>query len=194
MNVTPVFQTPYERAGVITPGLPILPHGTERHPVPGGGSRAVPVYKGDEISVLDREGLQPGELVFFTPDGSSDAGMLGASSMGRPDGVISVLTNGSRSGAKVARALDQAGFDLGKGEAIRIFPEGSHPGDMASFVASCDGLLIVAAPGGPMHPGEQNPPSELILYIRRADPGLAKGGLAPPDPLTSLNLPLPRFL
>ena len=37
MTVTPVFETPYERAGVITPGLPILPHGTERHPVPGGG-------------------------------------------------------------------------------------------------------------------------------------------------------------
>ena len=183
MNVTPVFQTPYERAGVITPGLPVLPHGTERHPIPGGGSRAVPVYKGDEVSVLDRQGLQPGELVFFTPDGKSDAGMLGATSTGRPDGVISVLSNGSRSGAKVAKALDQAGFDLGKGQAIRIFSEGSHPGDMATFAAGCDGLLIVAAPGGPMHPGDSTPPSELILYIRRADPGLAKGDHTPPDPL-----------
>ncbi len=82
MNVTPVFQTPYERSGVVTPGLPIMPHGTERHPVPGGGSRAVPIYKGDEVSVMDRQGLQPGEMVFFTPDGKSDAGMLGASTKG----------------------------------------------------------------------------------------------------------------
>lgn len=183
-TIKPVFETPYERAGVLTPGLPILPHGTERHPVPGGGSRAVPVYKGDEISVLDRDGLQPGELVFFTPDGKSHAGMLGAESSGPPDGVMSVLSNDSRSGTKVARALDAAGFKLGRAEAIRVFAEGSAPGDMATFHAGCDGLLILAAPGGPMHPFEQNPPSELILYIRRANPDVGKAlNAGPPDPL-----------
>ena len=52
------IEHPWERAGVITPGLPILPHGVERHPVPGGGSRAVPISKGDKISVLNKEGLQ----------------------------------------------------------------------------------------------------------------------------------------
>ena len=181
--VRPVFETPYERAGVVNPGLPILPHGTERHPVQGGGSRAVPVFKGDEISVLDFDGLQPGELVFFRPDGTSDAGMLGAAAMGRPDGVISVLANGSKSGARVAKALASAGFDLGRAEAVKIFQDGSHPGDMATFHAGCDGLLILAAPGGPMHPGEQNPPTDLILYIRRANPGEAKAEITAPDPL-----------
>ena len=38
MTVKPVFEVPWERSGVIAPGLPILPHGIERHPVPGGGS------------------------------------------------------------------------------------------------------------------------------------------------------------
>ena len=66
-TISPVFETPYERAGVLTPGLPILPHGTERHPIPGGGSRAVPVYKGDEISVLDRDGAATRRVgVFYT--------------------------------------------------------------------------------------------------------------------------------
>ena len=77
MNVRPVIETPYERGGVVSPGLPILPHGTERHPVPGGGTRAVRIDKGDEFSVLDRDGLQPAEMVFFAPDGTSDAGMVG---------------------------------------------------------------------------------------------------------------------
>jgi aminomethyltransferase len=87
MGEQPVFETPYERGGVITPGLPILPHGVERHPVPGGGSRAVRIEKGDEISVLDREGLQSAELVFFTPDGRSDAGMIGAKGQGGARGL-----------------------------------------------------------------------------------------------------------
>jgi aminomethyltransferase len=168
---------------VITPGLPILPHGTERHPVPGGGTRAVRIEAGDEIAVLDREGLQPVELVFFAPDGTSDAGMIGARGGRDPAGVKAALGSGDASGRRVLRALDKAGFDIGRADGARAFEEGSRPGDMATFHASSDGLLIVCAPGGPMRPDEQTPPTEIILYVRRASPGPQKGGLAPPDPL-----------
>lgn len=183
MSVVPVFETPFERRGVIAPGLPILPHGVERHPVPGGGSRAVPIFRGDQISVLDREGQQPGELVFFAPDRRSDAAMIGAAGQGRPEGIIATLANGSPSGSKVLKALAAAGFDLATGDAVRIFCENSRAGEMADFVAQCDGLLIVAAPGGPMAPEAQDAPTELILYVRRADPGTAKDAAGPPDPL-----------
>ena len=183
MNITPILETPYERADVIFPGLPVLPHGTERHPIPGGGSRVVEIGKGDEISVVDHEGLQQGEIVFFTPDGNSDLGKLGVTGTGRPYGVASVLCNGSASGRKVETALGAAGFNLETAEAIKIFSEGSHAGDMVTFFAECDGLIIVAAPGGPMQPDASNPPTELFLYIRRANPGRKKGGHGLPDPL-----------
>ena len=183
MNVRPVFEVPWERKGVIKPGLPILPHGVERHPVPGGGSRAVPIYKGDEVIVLDREGLQRGELVMFGPDKRSDAGMLGATGIGRPTATIETLANGSASGARVLKALAAAGFNIETGDGIRIFAENSCAGDQEYFTAQGDGLLICAAPGGPMVPEHQNPPTELILYIRRADPGQAKDDLTAPDPL-----------
>ncbi|MEL6523982.1 MAG: DUF1989 domain-containing protein, partial [Pseudomonadota bacterium] len=180
----PTFiEHPWERNGVTTPGLPILPHGVERHPVPGGGSRALPIYKGDEISVLDKEGLQPGELVFFAPDRTSDAAMLGQSGTGRPDATIATLANGSRSGATVLRALKAAGFDIETGDAVPVLQGDTRPGDYVSLTAQTDGLLICAAPGGPMRPDDQNPPTELILYIRRADPVHAKSQIGPPDPL-----------
>ena len=177
------IEHPWERAGVIKPGLPILPHGVERHPVPASGSRAVPISKGDEISIIDKEGLQPGELVFFAPDRSSDAGYLGVKGHGKPKAVIDTLANGSPSGAKVLGALAATGFDLAAGDGIRIFGENSYAGDKAEFVAECDGLLICASLGGPMSPDAQNVPTELILYIRRADPGAAKNILCAPDPL-----------
>jgi len=183
MNKTDFVEHPWERRGIISPGLPILPHGVERHPVPGGGSRAVPVFKGDEISVVDKEGLQPGELVFYAPDRTSDAAMLGTTGHGRPQATIETLANGSRSGANVLKALAAAGFTIDTGDAIRIFAEGSKPGEMVTFMAECDGLLICAAPGGPMKPDEQNAPSELVLYLRRANPKQAKDALGPPDPL-----------
>ena len=109
MTTRPTFEVPWERAGVISPGLPILPHGVERHPVPGGGSRALPIMKDDQIIVQNREGMQVGELVFFAPDKSSDAAMLGAKGKGRPNATIETLANGSRSGAQVLKALAAAG-------------------------------------------------------------------------------------
>lgn len=182
-SVTPILETPYERSGVIVPGLPILPHGVERHPVPGGGSRAVRVHTGDELTVLNREGLQPAELVFFADDGSSDAGMIGATGNGEAVGIKQTLADGGQSGNRVLRALEASGFDIGRADAVRIFEHGSRSGDMQTFHAATDGLLIVCAPGGPMVPEQQDAPTEIILYVKRANPGPVTANLAPPDPL-----------
>lgn len=151
--------------------------------MPGGGSRAVPIFKGDEVSVLDKEGLQQAEVVFFTPDKKSDAGLLGRTGHGRPERTIKTLAQGDKSGVKVLNALKKAGFELGKGDAIHLFPEGSHPGETETMVADSDGMLICAAPGGPMRPENQDVPTELMLYIRRADPAAAKDAAGPPEPL-----------
>ncbi len=182
-TVHPVFEVPWERRGVLAPGLPILPPGVERYPVPGGGSRAVPVFQGDEIIVLDKEGLQMGQLTLFTPDGRSDAAMLGAAGSGRPAETIELLANGSRSGRRVLEALAGSGFNLAQGDAISVFGDGSRPGDQESYSVECDGLLICAAPGGPMRPDLQNTPTEVILYVRRGSPAAGKERTVAPDPL-----------
>ena len=65
MEVKTRFERPSKAGQAIIPGLPILPHGVERHVVPGGGSRGIRIDKGDEITVVDREGLQPAEMVFL---------------------------------------------------------------------------------------------------------------------------------
>ncbi|MBL4749682.1 MAG: aminomethyltransferase family protein [Amylibacter sp.] len=174
---------PYARNGIITPGLPFLPHGVERYPIKGGGSYAVKIDKGDDITVQDRDGLQPVEMVFFNPDGASDAAMIGAKGGRNADGLQTALSDGNASGKRVLTALKAAKFNLGHSDATLVFADGSRAGDTETFHASCDGLLIVCAPGGAMSPEAQNPPSEIVLYIRRANPGEGKGGIKPADPL-----------
>lgn len=183
MNAPTFMEHPWERRGVVIPGLPILPRGVERYPIPGGGSRALPVFEGDEISVVDKEGLQLAELVLFAPDCSSKARYLGRNGQGRPEKTIQTLSEGGDSGRTVLRALEKSGFDLAAGDAVHLFSEGSRAGDFETVVAECDGLLICAAPGQPMLPQEQNPPTELILYIRRSTLSTGKADLAPPEPL-----------
>ncbi|MGR3376212.1 DUF1989 domain-containing protein [Salipiger abyssi] len=176
------FESKTARSGVITPGLLHLPPGVERHPVPGGGSRAVEIFAGDEITLVDREGGQLAELVAFTPAGVGDPGLIGATQTVAPDGLRAALST-SPSGRGVAKALAQAGFDLGRARGVRLFGEGARAGDMAVLTAQGDGLLVVAAPGGPMEPQAQDTVTDLLLYIRRADPKTFRGAHRAPDPL-----------
>jgi len=190
--VEPIFEMHYERHGVSVPGLPILPRGVERYPIPGGDSRAVEIRRGDEICVLDREGLQPVELAFFAPDGSSDAAMIGAGPGEPAEHLKRTLLQGGPSGQAVLDALDSAGFDLARADAVRAFAAGSRAGDTETFCADRDGLLMVCAAGKDMSPEAQDAPTEVVLYVRRADPGEEGEKKDPPpplaDPLVDVNI------
>ena len=196
MNDLACFERPTELGHVLTPGLPILPHGVERHLVPGGGSRGIEIRTGDQITVVDRQGLQPAELVFFTPEGRSDPAMIGAKGIGPAGGLQASLAGGDASAKRTLRALGAAGFDIGVAQAVRIFPEGSNAGESADFHAQTDGLLIVCAVGDAMQPEAQDTLTELAVYIRRADPGQAKSeqGISAhqhdplADPLQDINI------
>ncbi len=191
MSLVLPFERPESRARVLRPGLPVLPPGVERYRVPGGGSRLLSISAGDEVWIVDPEGMQPVELVFVTADGRAEPGALGLSPAGPPAGICAALEVGDSSARRVRRALEAAGLDLGHAAAARIFADGSRPGETATLTAAEAGTLIIAAPGGPMAPDAQDTPTEIIVYIRRADPRLVKaGGLQPPDPLADPALDL----
>ena len=190
MGIIPHFETPFERNGILIPGMPVLGHGVERYPVPGGGSRAIRIGKGDEIGVLDREGLQPVELVAFASDGRSSAGFVGQKGGHKPYGLLTALAHGDGSGARVKNALSAAGIDLAQADAAIIFADGSSAGELATFTSSIDGMLIVTAKGGPMLPDAQDTPTEITLYVRRFNASAGKSKLAPPEPLADPLLDL----
>ena len=58
------------------PGLNILPPGVERHVVSGGGLTAFHIFPDDEIEIINNEGNQICEIICFSKDGKSDAGIL----------------------------------------------------------------------------------------------------------------------
>lgn len=215
-NATPVWQTPYERGGVIAPGLPVLSPGVERHPVAGGGSLLLRIGRGDEIGVVDCEGMQPVEVVFFSPDGKSDAAMFGAvggctaaggrtasggctASGGGDFAAMQNALSATDSGARLLRKLEKAGAEFAAADVARLFADGSRPGDLEIFHAAEDGLLLVWAVGGMMSPDAQNTPTDVVLYVRRANANsrleAAEGAppLAPPqaalaEPLADINI------
>ena len=174
---------PARRGPVLVPGLPVLPPNVERHPIPGGGTRTLTLDAGDELTVVDREGRQPCELVVFDVGGRADPALIGATGAGAPLGIRAILDRPIPSAKRVRDALAARGLDLGRAAAVRLFGGESRAGATASFVATAPATLVAGAPGGPMPVDEQCPPTEIVLYVRRESKTNRKPADGPPPPL-----------
>ncbi|MQV21466.1 DUF1989 domain-containing protein [Sinorhizobium meliloti] len=62
---------------ILRPGIRTLPLGLERYAVKGGGSLTLQVYAGDQLRIVDKEGLQAAELTATGIDGRADTRILG---------------------------------------------------------------------------------------------------------------------
>ena len=174
---------PARRGSVLVPGLPVLPPNVERHPVPGGGTRTVTLDTGDEVTLIDREGRQPCELVVFDAAGRSDPAIIGATGTGAPSGTQAILDSDVPSALRVRAALSARGCEFGRADAVRLFGGESRAGESASFIATAPATLVASAPGGPMPVDEQCAPTEIVLYVRRESRINEKPANGPPPPL-----------
>jgi aminomethyltransferase len=171
------------------PGLPFLGSGLERYPIRGGGASVIALEQGDRIEITDPEGLQRCEIAAFDKAGREDAAALGTVSSGPAEGIQAILSGTGEDVAKVALGLKTRKITLGDCRAIHLFDGDSRPGESLSFTAQRDVVCIVAAPGGPMAPDRQNPPTDLVALVSRANP-LSKASHDLPDPLAEPRLEL----
>ena len=158
---------PARRGPVLVPGLPVLPPNVERHPVPGGGTRTLTLDAGDELTVVDREGRQPCELVVFDAGGRPDPALVGATGAGAPFGIRAILDGPTPSAKRARDALAARGLDLGRAAAVRLFGDESR--------GRSNGLVRRHRPG---HPRGRRP--------RRSDAGRCA---VPPDRDRALRPP-----
>ncbi len=150
------------------PGMRALAPGEERYTVPGGGAIAVPIHAGDQVRVVDVEGLQRCELVVADTAGNVDPAILGVRGDGDAAGLKQILSGGEDSARAVRAGLDRRGIDLAKARAVSLFGGGSRPGDAGEFTVSRDGLLIVAAPATAMEAGAQDTATPIRVHVRRS--------------------------
>jgi len=158
---------------VIEPGLLPLRPGHERYWVRPGGTTTVELKPGDEFTVVDRFGAQPAEVTVLGR-GGEDFAALGLSGEApatvlRALGDIASAFSGSRTGRVVA-ALAARGLRPDEARAVRLFGEGSVAGSRESFVAQREVTVITGVPSWEMLVDEQNPPSEMMIEVMRANP------------------------
>ncbi|MGH6946774.1 MAG: hypothetical protein ACREDZ_05555, partial [Kiloniellales bacterium] len=151
------------------PGGTALVPGQERYRVAGGSALALRLAAGDRLRVVDLEGGQWCELVAFGPDGRGDPAIIGAVANGRAEGLRQTLAREGSMG-RLAASLARHSLSLERARSTALFGPDSRAGEEADFVATAPGLLLAGAPGDEMRVDEQNPPTDLELFVERLSP------------------------
>lgn len=172
---------------ILRPGLPTLPPGLERYRIAGGGAVVVPIEAGDTLTLIDVEGRQACELIAFGADGRSDPGLLGATVGVAPDGIRRLLADDSESARSVRASLARRGLDLATATAVRILGGDGRPGERVDLTAHAGGVLLAAAPGGPMAADRHDTATPIELRIQHTTPR-PPGQTILPEPLADPRL------
>src|SRR6478609_2568838 len=143
----------------------------ERFRVAPGSVTALSVTGGDRFEVIDRYGRQPVELTVLATDPRAVSG----SAPDSPATVLRSLVAGpDENGYAAGRILGLLSrhVDQDQARATRLFGGDSAAGARLAFAVDADAVVLIAAPAAPMNLAlaEPNPPSEVLIEVRRATP------------------------
>jgi len=164
-DVTP---GPPKPSSIVQPRVFSLPPGTERYVVEGAGAILVRLEAGDTLEIENAEGGQPCEIVCADARGRFDAGLIGATGQGTPQGLLALLTSADQSLRSLRMGIEARGLDLSQAQAVRLFGRDTAAGTSESFTATREGVAVIAAPGGIMDFEAQDTATPLTVHIRRA--------------------------
>ena len=175
------------RPKVFISGQPLLEPGVERYVLKAGGTAGFEIEAGDRVEVSAIEGGQAVEVVAFGAKGKSDMGALGLQGRARPLGIERALAEDSEDAARVRFGLYRRGLDLGRAKAARVLTSDAGANETVALEAERSVFAVFGAPTEPMLVWEQTPPSDVLIFIRRANPRLLNTAKLP-DPLAEPRL------
>ena len=176
-----------EKPKLFVPGKASLEPGIERYVLKAGGTAGFELERGDLVELCALEGGQQVEVAVFGAKGKSDLGALGLSGRVRPLGIERALAEDREDAARVRFGLYRRGLDIGRVKAGHVLAADAGPGDTVSLEAERSVFAVFGAPAEPMVVWEQTPPSDVLIFIRRANPRLLNA--APlPDPIAEPRL------
>jgi aminomethyltransferase len=180
----PLFISPTR---VLEPGRNALPPDTERYVARAGGSVSFIVNPGDEVKLINPEGLQVAEISVFDENGKSDMQTIGANANGRAEGLKNILSEQGQSAEKLLRTLRRRSVSLDEAQSTRVFGDGSPAGDSFKFIVNEPLTCIIAAPGEAMLAHHQNTTTDIVVFIYRLPGEKPQSIIQIPDPLSDAS-------
>ncbi len=165
------------------PGLNLLPPGVERHVVNAGGLTGIQIFPEDEIEIINDEGNQICEISVFNKDGKSEPAILNLKENKDSSEIKNILSKKDESSLITAYQLKKRNLDIIKSKTAVVFDKNSNAQEKIKLVSKDKCYCIFSAPGSNMLVHEQNPPTNLTIYIKRAKITKDKELSIIPDPI-----------
>ena len=165
------------------PGLNVLPPGVERYVVNGGGLTGIQLFPDDEIEIINNEGNQICEIAVFNKDGNSDLSLLSLKEIKDSVEIKKILSSKDETSRVAAYQLKKRNLDIKNSKSAIVFDKDASWGEKLKFKSKDKCYSIFAAPGPAMLVHEQNPPTDLTIFIKRANIVNDKEHSIIPDPV-----------
>ncbi len=168
---------------VLEPGLNTLAANTERYLVRGGGSLAITLDAGDELEVINPEGLQAGEICVFDQQGNSDMQLIGTNANSDAQSLKQILLDNNTYTRALDTALQKFGVNLAQAKSTQIFGGQSPAGDSIRFTANEYVYCLIAVPCTDMPVDAQSTTTDLVTFVYRNNDKQESSPILLPDPL-----------
>ena len=165
------------------PGLNVLPPGVERHVVNAGGLTGLQIFPDDEIEIINDEGNQICEIVCFNKDGKSELGILSLKENNKYDFIKKILNSKDESSLATNYQLKKRNLDIKLSKSAIVFDIDTPSGERIKLKSKDKSYVIFAAPQNNMLISEQNPSSDLTIFIKRSKIKNDKELAVIPDPV-----------
>ena len=165
------------------PGLNVLPPGVERYVVNGGGLTGIQLFPDDEIEIINNEGNQICEIAVFNKDGNPDLSLLNLKEIKDSVEIKKILSSKDETSRVAAYQLKKRNLDIKNSKSAIVFDKDASWGEKLKFKSKDKCYSIFAAPGPAMLVHEQNPPTDLTIFIKRANIVNDKEHSIIPDPV-----------
>jgi len=164
-------------------GLNVLPPGVERYVVNGGGLTGIQLFPDDEIEIINNEGNQICEIAVFNKDGNSDLSLLSLKEIKDSAEIKKILSSKDETSRVAAYQLKKRNLNIKNSKSAIVFDKDASWGEKLKFKSKDKCYSIFAAPGPAMLVHEQNPPTDLTIFIKRANIVNDKEHSIIPDPV-----------
>ena len=165
------------------PGLNALPLGVERHVVNGGGLTGIQIFPDDEIEIINDEGNQVCEISVFNKNGKSELSILNLKENKDSSEIKKILSKKDETSLVTSYQLKKRNLDINKSKSAIVFDKDASLGEKIKLISKDKCYCIFAAPGADMLIHEQNPTTNLTVFVKRANIIKDKEHSIIPDPI-----------
>ena len=152
------------------PGLNPFNLGRERHVVRGGAITVIPLLQGDQIEIVDPEGLQCAHIATFDSHGNDCSGQFTEGKKVDGQSLATMLKTNTPGANAIRSKLKKFDMNLASAQPKLVLDGDTTPGTRIELTSNVECICIIGAPGEPMSVDQQNPPTDLIVWVTRSNP------------------------